>query len=479
MIKNKLVLVFIFLLGYINLYACFTILAGKNTTVDGSVLLAHNEDDGGVRLVNWYKVPRIFYNSTEKIMLKNGGLLTQTEQTYSFLWLEMPDMEFSDSYVNEWGVAIASNGCTSKEDSGQLTNVGIGYFFRKVIIERAKTAREAVKIAGEIIEKVGYSGSGRSYCIADPNEAWVLSVVMGKHWIAERLPDDEVAVITNHYTIGEINLKDTANFLGSSDIMDYAIKKGWYNPSSSKKFNFRLAYTPSKVLHAIWNVPRRWQAINLLSKKQYGYYDKLPFSFIPKNKISIQTLMTVLQNHYEKTQFEMNPKFNNGNPHKNVVMRICSETNQYGFVAQLRNWLPGDIGNVLWVAPRRPCVQPFIPWYFGINDVPESYHKYDYKQAIPNHFSNIEKQKEGNSDYAFPVFDDYAESVDKSYGCLIGNIKKEKENFERKEFENQPQFEEKVLKIYKNNPSKAKALLTEYTSKLAREVLIMTKKRLN
>ena len=479
MIRNKIVIVIIFLFAFANLYASFSIIAGKNATKDGSVLLAHNEDAGGKRIVNWYKVPRISHLANENILLKNGGLLSQAKKTFGYLWLEVPGLEFSDTYMNEWGVTIASSGCISKEGQGRIEDSGIGYFLRKVIVERAKTAREGVELAGKIIEKIGYSYSGRSYCIADPNEGWVLAVVRGNHWVAKRVPDNKVAVIPNYYTIGEIDLQDTLNYLGSIDIVGYAIKKGWYNPKLGKKFNFRLAYAPPEVLQAYWNIPRHVQAINLLAAKQYHYYEKLPFSFNPGKKLTVQDIMDVLQNHYEGTQFEMNPKFNYGNPHKNFVMRICSETNQYGCVAQLRNWLPEDIGSVLWVAPRRPCVQPFIPWYLGINDVPNNYHKYDYKQAIPNHFGNVEKQKEGNSDYAFPVFDDYANSVDKSYGCLIGNIKKEKENFERKEFENQPQFEEKVLKIYKTNPKKAKALLTEYTSKLAREVFRLTKERIN
>ncbi len=475
----KKILIVIILFIFTNaLYASFSIIVGKDATKDGSVMLAHNEDAGGDRIVNWYKVPRISHSVNENILLKNGGLLAQVEETYGYLWLEVPGLEFSDSYMNEWGVVIASSGCISKEGHGSITDSGIGYFLRKIITERAKTAREGVKLAGEIIEKIGYSYSGRSYCIADPNEGWVLAVVRGNRWVAKRVPDNEVAVVPNYYTIGEVNLKDTLNFLGSADIIEYAIKKGWYDPQSGKKFNFRLAYTPPEVLQSVWNIPRHVQAINLLSLKQYHYTEKLPFSFKPKKKLSIQNIMDVLRNHYEGTQFETNPNYNNGNPHKNYIMRICSETNQYGFVAQLRNWLPEDIGNILWVAPRRPCIQPFIPWYFGINNVPENYHQYDYKQAIPNHFRNVKKQEEGNGDYAFKVFTEYAANIDKLYRCLIDNIKKEKENFEKTEFENQPLFEEKVLKIYKDDPKKAKAILTKYTLKLAMEVLKMTEKRL-
>ena len=203
--KINLKLYFIFIVVFLvqNIFAqytktehpnCFTILAGKNATVDGSVILAHNEDDHGEMLVDWYKVPRIKHGPNDKIILKNGAQLNQVKETYSYLWMEMPGMQFSDSYMNEWGVAIASNQCISKETEGELVDGGIGYFLRRIMAERARTAKEAVKIAGAIIEQAGYLHSGRSYSIADPNEAWVMAVVQGRRWTAKRVPDDEIAV---------------------------------------------------------------------------------------------------------------------------------------------------------------------------------------------------------------------------------------------------------------------------------------------
>jgi len=455
---------------------CFTILAGKNTTIDGSVLLAHNEDDGGKFLVDWYKVPHISHKADEKIILQKGAEIEQVDETFGFLWMEIPGLQFSDSYINEWGVTIVSNGCPSKETEGELVNGGIGYYLRRIMAERAKTAKEAVKIAGEIIEKVGYLSSGRTYSIADVNEAWMLAVVKGKHWIAQRLPDDSVAVIPNYYTITRIDLKDTVNFLGSTDIIDYAIQKGWYDPSLGKEFDFRLAYGSEQSLHALWNIPRHMQAINLLSEKQYGYYSQLPTTFKPKSKVSIQTLESVLANHYEGTQFEMNPAYNNGNPHKNIIMRICSASNRYGFIAQLRNWMPVDVGAVLWIAPRRPCVQPFIPWYLGIEKIPEGYTRGNYNNALKNHFSDTHDLREKYPNHAYWTFVDYSDKIDTDYRNQIDKIKENKVTFEKELSDYQMNFEEEVLNIYKNNPKAARLKLTEYTSKLATKVLTNTKR---
>jgi len=65
----------------------------------------------------------------------------------------------------------------------------------------------------------------------------MLSVVNGKHWVAQRVPDEHIAIIPNYYTITTVDLSDTMNYYGSDDLVEYAIIKRWYNPKKdgSKK----------------------------------------------------------------------------------------------------------------------------------------------------------------------------------------------------------------------------------------------------
>lgn len=433
-------LLFLFIFHFIfpqnnqSQYNCFSILVGKNATDDGSVLFAHNEDDGGINLVNWYKVPRLTHQKGENISLINGGQILRVNETYSFLWLEMPGQTFSDSYMNEWGVTIASDACQSKEDSPDLINGGIGY-----------------------------ASSGRTYCIADPTGAWMMSIVQGKHWVAQKIPDDHISIIPNYYTIQDIDLTDTLNFLGSPDIIDYAIDKGWYDPESSEIFNFRIAYGKPSSINSIRNIAREWSALNILSPIQYEISDEFPFSFKPKDKVSIQDLMGVLQNHYENTELE-DKKI--ASPHDYDIIPICRQDTQYGFVAQLRNWLPNAIGSVLWLAPRRPCTQVFIPWYFGITKIPDNYSIGNYSSALLNHFNKSDDIKSATSTHNFWNYANYAEEIDKNYYGLIPSVKNKQKMVQKEIFDDFYNFDQNIRNLYSKSPLQAIDSINIFTNKM-------------
>ena len=149
---------------------CFSVIAGRMATVDGSVLMAHNEDDSGEQMLNIYVVPA-------------------SDRNLRYIWCEFPGMEVSDVYMNQFGVSIATNGCPSREDKGELTDGGVLYEVRGSVAKYAHSAREAVDIIGSMVETFGYKGSGRSYVVADPVEGWVvITWSSGTRWATQCLP---------------------------------------------------------------------------------------------------------------------------------------------------------------------------------------------------------------------------------------------------------------------------------------------------
>jgi len=366
---------------------------------------------------------------------------------------------------------IASDACASREDKPQLTHGGITWNLRRLMAERARSAREAVQIGGALVEAYGYASSGRTYCIADTKEAWMLSVVNGKHWVAARIPDDRVAIIPNYYTITKVDLQDTLNFYGSPDLIEYAQQRGWYDPAAGGAFSFRKAHgRPSNQANRR-NITREWGGLRRLAAKTYPLDAEFPFSFVPKKKVSVTDLMEVLRDHYEGTPLDLTDGYRKGSPHYTKERTICTATTQYGFVAELRSWMPPAIGAVMWLAPRRPCTQSFTPWYAGITRVPEDYDGGDWKQALQNHLeknTELLKAEKSPAYFSFSAFSEYADS---NYVQVIAKIRPANRKFEQDIRRNEGNFERMILPLFDSDRAKALKMITEFTIQQAEENL--------
>ena len=102
------------------------------------------------------------------------------------------------------GVLVCSNSARTENscDPGELVDGGIGYNLRRAVAERAVSARNAVEVLTGLVSRWGYASPGRLYTVADSREAWIVQVVFGRRsWVARRVPDDEVALLPNCYTV--------------------------------------------------------------------------------------------------------------------------------------------------------------------------------------------------------------------------------------------------------------------------------------
>ncbi len=349
-----------------NTQACFSIVAGKSTTEDGSVLLAHNEDNGPDDIAGMVKIERTPYRSGKWDILNDGVLPGHVTANHSYLCMQMPYNTYSDNVLNEFGVAVVSNYCPSREDWPEIIDGGIGGpILRHLVAQRARSAREGVQLAGALVERYGYTSSGRTMIICDPNEGWLVGLVKGKHWVAARVPDDQVAFLANTFSIHKVDLSDTKNFLGSPDLVDYAEKRGWYS-SLEGSFDFEKAYAlPAARLHA-HNLYRQWSAMadNSIEKIPLPETQNLPFSIKPKLRLSVRKLFTVLRDHYDRSPLWPTGHDTDATPH-NKPYTICNHTTNYSSIYQLRSHMPVEIGAVWWCALWAPCSSPYIPVYLG------------------------------------------------------------------------------------------------------------------
>jgi len=439
---------------------CYSIVAGKNATADGCVLFGHNEDNARKFVAGMWKVERMDHEPGEFVNLQSGTRIPQAPVTWSYLWLQMPEIDYSDGFLNEHGVAIATDNCPSREDNPELSGGGIGGpVFRRLIAERASSAREGVKLAGSLIETYGYTASGRTMIICDPNEGWLLAMVNGKHWVARRVPDDHVAIVANTYTIREVDLADTLNFLGSYDLIEYAEKRGWYDPSKGP-FSFEEVYANPKTRVAPGNTHRQWSGLRRLAKNAVPppEQERLPFSVIPKEPLSVRHLTSVLRDHYEGTAYEPKDSYSETPAHKRHTSTICSPATNSSSVFQLRSGMPVEVGAVWWLAMWQPCSTPYMPLYLGMDTVPADL-GFDPATSGSCPFCVVSPE----FGPAYRILGDLSSWVDEDYADRIGEVRECWEVMERKSSEAQKLLEENVLSHWNDNNGAVREVLSRYS----------------
>jgi len=393
-------------------FNCFCIIAGKNATTDGSVIMAHNEDDDDNMMLN----------------LNVGS---------KYIWAEFPGWYATDAFLNRNGVAIASDNCRSREDKPVLTDGGVFYEIRATVAEKARTAREGMHIIGELIEKYGYRDSGRSYMVADANEGWVVSVVNGKHWVAQRVPDDKVMIIPNYYIIDEVNLADTVNFAGSKDIVEYAVSRGWYDPAKDGKFSFRKAYSSEKLFVAKSNVLRQKAAIDYFCGGYCEPGNHHPFAHKAAKKVDVEDMIGALQLH---------------NKNDLKTGSICSRVTVVSTIFQLRKDMPKELGCIMWTAIGHPNIEAYIPWYLGTTKSPEGWQRFaTAEEAMDKHFKDTADLRVNYPDARCWK---YVDRWNNSKDDIISYEKKRQliiNPFRKLMFKEQPIFERRMLRKYCRN----------------------------
>ncbi|MBQ7734175.1 MAG: C69 family dipeptidase [Synergistaceae bacterium] len=371
--------------------ACMTILVGRNASATGEVLVAHNEDAPGRYTMQTHIVHKVRRHKGSTIKFEaDMSELELNETRTSLLWSEAktynpenPGPSFCDLYVNGNGVVICSNNCAdSREDNPELLDGGIGYGLRRLVAEKAHTAKEALEIACALVDKYGYASSGRSYAFADWDEIYVMQIVHGKHYAIQRVPDDEVAVIPNHYTIHEPDKKAR----GYNELVNYAVKRGWFDPNSCSTFDFAKVYQAPDSYGLDKNTHRHVRAFEILLEMDLSgllnqTWEHLPFSIKPAHRVNLATLKKILRTHFEGTNSD-----NSGGstPHFMKPLTICNIDTLESTIIQVRR-IPERM--ILHKALGRPCFAPYLAWYYGIIADPEGYEDKDSDTSLAEHFA--------------------------------------------------------------------------------------------
>ena len=478
--------------------ACTVIMVGKKASADGSTMATHTCDCG---ICDWTfrYVPAADHKpgETRKIYHINQYKTWPPEQglkwdlyKQDFTGLEIPEVPHTYAYIhgmfgyiNENQVAIGestigtrrklvNNTPSAKFDITMLTLIAM---------ERARTAREAIKIMGSLAEKYGYgyNDDGEMLCVHDPNEVWVFEIMPvgplwkpesgkpGAVWCAQRVPDDHVSVCPNESRIGEIDLKNPDYFMASPNVISFAIEQGLYDPKSGKPFNWKKAYSPveGSAKSTEGRRARLWRFFDLVAPSQKFSPDTpnmdYPFSVKPDRPISVQDVMAMTRDRAQGTIFDR-VKGIRGGPFRNpnyygTTRTICDPRAEYTTITQCRGWLPNPIGGLVWIALGVQDTSCYMPFYAGITDMPDSF-------KIGDHWVfNRESAR-----WAFDYVDFH---VQVAYNYCLEEVKKAQAKWEGGALERTREIDEKALELYKESPAKASEFLTAYCLNNAKNVV--------
>jgi dipeptidase len=257
--------------------------------------------------------------------------------------------------MNQWGVTMACNWMWSKEENQSEEGIR-RYAIRQLILERAKTAQDAVKIIADFIEQYGQADwGGLDYVLADPNEAWIVETTT-HHWVARKIKDDEILVIANRFTIGKDYDKS------SKGLIEFAQKKGWYDPSKGD-FSFRDAYGRPDKMDQAYDKDRETRVMALFKDKQ--------------GVITPEYLFLVLRDRYEGTPKYTKPlnveNWREMSEGRLIPRTISNNLTQSSSVAHLRSDMPVEVGSVMWYSMVGPQYSGYFPVYAGATTVPDEY----------------------------------------------------------------------------------------------------------
>ncbi len=340
----------------------------------------------------------------------------------------IPQVAHTNSYFDgNYGICNEHNlmfgECTNKAnyepalvtaEEAEKTGKHIRFFYSaelsRVALERCKTAREAIRMMGDLIEKYGYYSTGETLLVADKDEGWVFEMCalpdeeFHSAWVARRVPDGEIFAAANTFRIREID-RESPDFIYSKFLYPGLEKVGWFKPEDGP-LDWLRAVSPGEYGHPYYSLRRIWRVFDRVSPglglspwvKGGGYTTDYPFSVKPNRLPELREIFGLYRDHYEGTQFDLTQGVAAGpygDPHRfpgpydamDPVMvdgqprGICGAWERpisvfsqgYTFVGQIRDEVPEASKGVLWFGPDVSYTTCFTPFFTKVSKLPKEY----------------------------------------------------------------------------------------------------------
>jgi len=480
--------------------ACTNYLVTRGASTDGSNMITYAADSHVLYGELYFRPAADWAEGTmidvyEWDTGKYLGKIPQVAHTYSVV-----------GNMNEFQLAIGETTYGGRKELGSQEGGIIDYgSLIYLTLQRAKNAREAIKVMTELVETHGYYSSGESFSISDKNEIWILEMIgkgngeKGAVWVARMIPDGYVSGHANQARITTFPLEGKNSISSdkmdkiynpevtnvyAKDVISFAKEKGFYpKEGKNKDFSFSDTYAPVDFGGARFCEIRVWSFFNDVKEGMDKYFDyckgnvkhdkigyatnRMPLWIKPDNKVDVLELMDHMRNHLEGTELDMAEDMGAGpygNPYrwrpltwKVDGVTYCNErataTQQTGFsfVAQSRSWLPDAVGGINWFGVDDASSSVYFPMYCGSTRVPKSF-------AVGNG-----KMMDFTNKSAFWVFNQVTNFAYTRYNAIHPEIAKKQKALETKYLSFTKIIDLAAEGMFKNDEAAAIEFLTDFS----------------
>lgn len=475
----------IFLLIGVKVFSCTNFIVGKKASADGSVFCTYNADDYGMFIgLAHYPAGKHTKGEMRDIIdwdtHKYHGKIPEAPETYNVI-----------GNMNEFQVTIAETTYGGREDMVDPTGLIDYGSLIYIALQRSKNAREAIKVMTTLAQTYGFCSEGETFTICDPNEAWIMEM-QGKGpgsksvvWVAQRIPDNAICAHANQSRIGKFNMNDKYNVMYAKDVIKFARAKGWFT-GNDKDFSWKQVYATPNFEGRRFCDARVWAFFNRFKKGFERYLpwalgkdkdvEDMPLWVIPDKKLSIQDVQQAMRDHYEGTPLALDSTSIGGGvwqmPYRPTPLifscngkkyfnerPVSTQQTAFSFVSQMRDWLPRQIGGILWFGNDDGNMVAYTPIYCGNTVQPECYNT-PGADAVTFSMNN-----------AYWVCNWVSNMVYPRYSLMFPSLKQVRDSLEQNYFANQKEIESKALELYSSDRAEALKFLNNYSNEKAQQML--------
>lgn len=475
--------------------SCTNILVTKGASKDGSTMVTYAADSHQLYGELYFNkatkyAPGTMLDIYEWDTGKYLGQIAQVLKTYTTV-----------GNMNEHQLIISETTYGGREELVDTTGIMDYGSLIYLTLQRAKTAREAIKVMTDLVKEYGYASSGESFSIADKDEVWILEMIgkgtkivkgvnvnKGAVWVAVRIPEGYISAHANQARITTIEKNNPDFCMYSPDVIDFARESGYYK-GSDKDFSFSDTYAPLDFGAMRGCEARVWAAFNILGEGMIGgkpytdYQDyamghnpknRMPLYIKPAQKVDVKMVADVMRDHYEGTILDMTQDIGAGGnalPYRWRPMTfevdgqkyyneraIATQQTGFWFLGQARTWLPDEIGGILWFGVDDAATSALTPIYSSSLSVPDCFRVGNGNMTTYSTTS------------AFWIFNRVSNFAYSRYNLIFPDIKIALDKFEHTAMESISATDAAALELLKESPKKAREYLTDFSVNMAQHL---------